>query len=178
MFLRKNIQYYKDVIDGKKSIPDKLYTKGLDYAFDKFVELASEKDAMLLDQYLQGDINVYDSKKYLSIKALGEIAGKQYGETISQFLESKDPHLAFVALCAMCDMYVRNSLGTELRKSFELRMLSILSNENKYADDDITECLAALKKSNYKRIDKLIEEIRLSRPEVIKELPRYLDDDG
>ncbi|WP_148212530.1 hypothetical protein [Hahella chejuensis] len=64
----KDVHFYKDVIDGKKTVPLKLIDVGLDietedrvlnYAFEKFAEVASDNDAKLLDEYLKGDIYVY-----------------------------------------------------------------------------------------------------------------------
>ncbi|WP_431685684.1 hypothetical protein [Hahella sp. NBU794] len=169
----KDVHFYKDVIDGKKTVPLKIIDIGLDmetedrvlnYAFEKFAEVASENDAKLLDEYLKGDVNVYSIKKFLAIRTIGEIGGGDYENKMKDFFYSGNKVLSSIALSSLCEMYSRNVLSRSMRVDFQQTMLSLIHND-KSASEDVIECYLALKRGEYEDFDEIFSNLKEKNPE-------------
>ena len=176
----KNSDYYFDLIEGGINPPKSILKKNSDYseeqqilhfAFDKLEEVFQEKDFSRLIGYLEGEIDEYSSKKFLTLSILGEVSDRRAEEDISKFLYSVNPDLKFIAYCSLCSMLRRSVLSPNM-ESFVLGKILSVARECMLANEDVVEAAETLKEIGHPEFEMIMDIIKKNRPEIVDDIYR------
>jgi hypothetical protein len=182
----KGVDYYFDIIDGKSTPPDDLFSdeppelrpgKILGYAFDMLEELLEEVNdpsaTNRIIEYIDDNLDTYDPRKCLAIHLLGYIGDNNVELLVGRFINSKNPDLSYAALVSLCEMLERGVLSKGVADDHIERLSKMLSELN-CSTEEAVECAKTLKKINYKNVDAMISDTEKRMPEFRDEFKSLL----
>lgn len=179
---KKTARYYIDVIEGKRDLSKFEITnkqeeihedRVLSTAFEELKNIADTESVAYLLTHLDDDIDTYSVRKQLALQALGHVADSCDEQEINKYRQSKNCDLAYGALSAMCDIYERRKLSTELERSFREYMIALVDGDlGSY--EDVIVCAVALKRSGDVEIEPILERLGDSNSDLSKDIKGLL----
>ena len=161
-FYLKVIEGFNDIqlLDMFSDEPEALRESlVLNHAFDMLVELGDVSVCDHLVSYLNDELDMYCYKKGGAITVLGELGVKKHESLIEKYLDSKNQHLSYNALCSMCGFLERKELSKEATDRFVLRLVNTLTHLE-CSKEEALECALALYSIDHDNLGELLDNCK------------------